>query len=943
MAKLFRMVGRDQEFTTLSQAWREACQGKPRLVLISGEPGSGKTRLVQELYRRITMAPDAETAEDSALHGQTGTGLPDMPLAMDDGAYWPDLLHQGDTWDRLIPPLPEEPEDVDLDFKGWFNQLLQNKQHKTMPFYWLAWKCTHNNQYSDGSMGPVYTGMPQINQHLAGALFTKLKNTADTTLFKSLGSILAGRMPIVGDLTDVIDVGRAFFENRRAIRQAMKEQQASQERDQTAMRREFRNMIVRYFRMLGTPGDQHLPTVPAILAVDDMQWVDKQTYSLVCELIQTAQDEHWPFLIATTVRSNEMHKAVWTIEDLEGTVTRNGDDYSFNPVSLSAEITGSDDVAVVVREHLPQASETTVGQVAKRAGGQPYYIVNYARLVGEEHGWLDENGDLTETGRQGILNVPKKIKAVIDRRLAALDELPRSILHWGSVQGMKFFDEFIHRVGQELNFTKLKLNGELEGLCNKHNLTGEGYKLNQVLNCCPFGHHLVFEQVLKQFQPGHRQYQNVKDILRNLLFEYLAGDRIDDWSREDQLEAMELLARIAYEDSETKAEFAARLRLNHLLRTQWRVTDAIVHADRASVLLQANPEYIEDVPFWDRIEFMHELMDYNHPGAVPLAKSLMTCPAPKTGSSESVMRNYMVLVGTCGSILEQSGDRKQARTLFELALITSRRIVADFGDAPQSLRDISVSLDRLGDVLWAEGERQEARDHFQESLAIRRRIVADFGESPESLRDISVSLDRLGDVLWAEGERQEARDHFQESLAILRRIVADFGESPESLRDISVSLDRLGDVLWAEGERQEARDHFQESLAIRRRIVADFGDAPQSLRDISVSLNKLGDVLWAEGERQEARDHFQESLAISRRIVADFGDAPQSLRDISVSLNKLGDVLWAEGERQEARDHFQESLAIRRRIVADFGDAPQSLRDISVSLDRLGDVLWAEG
>jgi tetratricopeptide (TPR) repeat protein len=50
-----RLVGRETELDSLRQHWREAQQGHAQLVLISGEPGVGKTRLANELiaYGRL--------------------------------------------------------------------------------------------------------------------------------------------------------------------------------------------------------------------------------------------------------------------------------------------------------------------------------------------------------------------------------------------------------------------------------------------------------------------------------------------------------------------------------------------------------------------------------------------------------------------------------------------------------------------------------------------------------------------------------------------------------------------------------------------------------------------------------------------------------------------------------------------------------------------------
>ena len=45
------MVGRAAEQAVLAAAWAKAKEGQRRLVLVSGEPGIGKTRLARELMR----------------------------------------------------------------------------------------------------------------------------------------------------------------------------------------------------------------------------------------------------------------------------------------------------------------------------------------------------------------------------------------------------------------------------------------------------------------------------------------------------------------------------------------------------------------------------------------------------------------------------------------------------------------------------------------------------------------------------------------------------------------------------------------------------------------------------------------------------------------------------------------------------------------------------
>jgi class 3 adenylate cyclase len=70
------LVGRDEEIELLRRRWEQAKSGDGRVVLISGEPGIGKSRLTAELSERIHGEPHARVRYFCSLHHQDSALYP---------------------------------------------------------------------------------------------------------------------------------------------------------------------------------------------------------------------------------------------------------------------------------------------------------------------------------------------------------------------------------------------------------------------------------------------------------------------------------------------------------------------------------------------------------------------------------------------------------------------------------------------------------------------------------------------------------------------------------------------------------------------------------------------------------------------------------------------------------------------------------------------------
>lgn len=75
-AGLTPLVGRRQELAWLDEAWQDALAGHPRWVLLSGEPGIGKSRLVETLAQRVDASQPRVLVSQCFPHRQNSAFAP---------------------------------------------------------------------------------------------------------------------------------------------------------------------------------------------------------------------------------------------------------------------------------------------------------------------------------------------------------------------------------------------------------------------------------------------------------------------------------------------------------------------------------------------------------------------------------------------------------------------------------------------------------------------------------------------------------------------------------------------------------------------------------------------------------------------------------------------------------------------------------------------------
>ncbi len=147
-----------------------------------------------------------------------------------------------------------------------------------------------------------------------------------------------------------------------------------------------------------------------------------------------------------------------------------------------------------------------------------------------------------------------------------------------------------------------------------------------------------------------------------------------------------------------------------------------------------------------------------------------------------------------GNIHLRQGRTEEALAAYTTAMAEARRIEHRLFEAE--------ALNNIGAVHHERGEHEEALKHYRRSLALKREI----GDQ----RSIARSLNNIGLLHEARGEFSEALAALEESLALKR----DLGDHS----GIASSLSNLGSLFEKTGRYGRAIECCEESLAIKKTI-----------------------------------------------------------------------------------------------------------------------------
>ena len=159
---------------------------------------------------------------------------------------------------------------------------------------------------------------------------------------------------------------------------------------------------------------------PLVVVLDDLHWADTASLRVLRLLLETVHDGR--LLVVGTWRPHP--EPTGALADVAESLARR------HAARISLSGLGADDVARIV-EAVAQvhASGAQAGALASRTDGNPFFLVEYARLA-------RESGDLA--GLLDGADPPTAVGDVLSRRLDRLPDESRGVVAWAAVIGREF-------------------------------------------------------------------------------------------------------------------------------------------------------------------------------------------------------------------------------------------------------------------------------------------------------------------------------------------------------------------------------------------------------------------------------------------------------------------------------------------------------------------------
>jgi tetratricopeptide (TPR) repeat protein len=656
---------------------------------------------------------------------------------------------------------------------------------------------------------------------------------------------------------------------------------------------------------------------PILLVLEDIHWADESSLFVLRYMARNLAGSN--ILVVVTARPSEGSKA-------QGTFSAMREDGSISEIAMGG--LGVEAVAGLVASSLrPNILPTSfVERIHEDSGGNPFFISELLRQMVSD-GAIAMHEGVYALAREDY-EMPSSVSDVVARRLESIDGDAMALAEYASCVG-RVFETSVALSAPSLehpgaSMEKLKASGIVR-VCGD---TGE------------FTHALfqaaVYDSLAPRWRAAH--HRSIGEHLERASAG-MPDDTVYELARHFSLSADHAKAYGYCVQAGEKAEAA------YASEQAIRFYESAISAAKLSRVLDGAPRPIELV---ERIGDLGMVSgDYDGASESFLramdkseaeAKARLMRKAGEARGRKGEYDGSLDILDRARELLGREGGERGRIDLAEGYTHWWRgdydRALSLFGDAMSMFRsvggmerDLGNALRAVGNIQWSRGEYEQAKSHYEES----HKLMSGIGDEEGT----AASLHNMGLVSLYFGNLDEALDFFVESREICKKIGVQWG--------IYLTSDLTGSVLFHKGDLRTAMKFFNEGLTVARKI----GDQ----RGVALSHASIGELSKESGDLDGAASHYGESLSRGRRIGAKdmivaslIGIGAVSI--VRSELRKAGELI-EEAERV-SRDagmgewHAQ-SLLVRGLLREAEGDESKARADLSNALKEYAGIRMAIG
>jgi len=882
------LIGRDTELNSLKEFLEKTKKGNGSTVIISGEPGIGKTRLLEE-FRKHTESAGVRVLSGAAMSGSAHPfqifskaleGITEEPLFEESEYTSFTEIFAVNIAGLLLGKASSKDGSLDADIFAGMLSAVQDFVRDSFD---------HSGENKAG-LGRLEYGDMKIliehGQHLfltavfSGNEHPDMKKCLQQTLRKieeKHGHLIETWTGKMADIAPVQEDISKLAESRFLVRKNMEGVKLENERIRIA------DEVLETLKFSSTEK-------PMVIFLEDLHWADESSLFVLNYLARNIRKA--PILLLGTLRPGESEILQKTLENMKSEETL--DEILLekldveNTVSLINKIYSPNDFPDTLAERLYEQSK-----------GNPLFVTEMLRGMYHDGSIAEKDGKYLLVSES--YNIPATVEEVVNHRLETLDPNSMAMVEYVSCIGQRFDTSLAasNRLMKDSDesLEKLLASGILlrkNGTLEFSHAVFQSVIYSGIGERWKTGHHRSIGEYLEMTYPDRldeviydlaRHFSKTKEYRKISDYCIKAGEKSENSFAMEQALVFYSEALAALSKLDTTH---VRDRISFILERTGDIRTIMGNYDEAIVNFRKAEETIDGKMFKARMlrkvgEVYEKKGDYD--------KMMEYLERAKKNIGTEKTSEYGRVLKAEGMVHFKKGDYQNGLSLFQRAL----RL---FEDMDGGCRDTGETLRVIGNVYTDTGEYESALQHYEKSL----KIMEDLKE----MQGIAAALADIGGIHRHRGDDSKAMEYHERSLGI-RKTLGD-------KQGIARSLNNIGIMHWQKGELDKALESFKRSLEMLEKM----GDKQR----VAVSLNNIGGVYQNKGEMEMALEFYGRSLGIKEKI----GDKP----GVASSLSSIGGVQHTLGALDKALELLGRSLDIREEIGDKTG--------IALSLNNIGEV-----